>query len=127
MTSDIDFTFTLQDKYLLQIRDNRKTVEGRLFKNRFRDVRRGNTIKFTASYGNSVICTVEKVVQYKTFRDMLTEEGLRNCLPDATSIDEGVRVYHSINGYEEGEKEFGVVAFRIKVIQSGCAEPCIIS
>ena len=45
---------------------------------------------------------------------MLEYFGVERALPDAGTIDEGVRVYHRFKDYEKKAEEFGVVAFVVE-------------
>ncbi len=44
---------------------------------------------------------------------MIEKEGIKNVIPDKESIDEAVSVYYKFYTKEQ-EKEFGVVAIKIK-------------
>ena len=55
------------------------------------------------------------VNKYKSFREMITTEGLGNVLPGIDSIDSGVAVYRKF--YDENrEKNSGVLAIGMKVL-----------
>lgn len=51
---------------------------------------------------------------YPSFREMLSAERLKSCLPLARDLDEGVRIFHAFPEYKELEKQLGVLAIRIK-------------
>lgn len=92
-----------------------KTVEGRLNKGDFGKMEIGDEIEF---YNDKSKYTVEvvNVKYYKTFKEMITKEKLKNVLPtsDITKIKDGVKVYHSFYSPED-EKKYGIVAIHIKV------------
>lgn len=51
---------------------------------------------------------------YKTFKEMIETEGLENVVPDKKSIDDAADVYYKFY-IKDQEKEFGVVAIKIKI------------
>ena len=57
---------------------------------------------------------IEKNI-YKSFMEMIESEGVENVIPNKTSIEEATNVYYKFYTKEQ-EKEFGVVAIKIKRI-----------
>ena len=55
---------------------------------------------------------VLSIHKYDSYEDMLKVEGLKNCLPTATSVTEGCNIYRSFPGAYQ-ERKRGVLAFRI--------------
>ena len=53
------------------------------------------------------------MVKYMSFKEMLENEGLMNCLPDCADIEAGVAVYHGFPAYEVNAMKNGVIALRI--------------
>lgn len=112
---------TLSPKYIYLIQSGEKTVEGRLYKDKFTKWKVNDTVKFINknNENDNVSCIIEDIKRYDTFKEMLEGEGIENCLPKITDISRGVDIYYNIPNYKEGEKIYGVVAFRIKVIKDG--------
>lgn len=110
-------SFTLLKKYIDLIRSGKKTVEGRVRTGAFEFAKAGDLVSFYTYQGDRISCRVKKVKNYDTFREMLTNEGVSNCLPGLSNsnIDEAVKIYHSIPKYEEKAKAYGVVALQILV------------
>ena len=50
---------------------------------------------------------------YKTFREMLEAEGVKNVLPDKNNIKEAIKVYKKFYKKSQ-ENRYGVLAIRIK-------------
>ncbi len=48
--------------------------------------------------------------------DMLEKEGLKNMLPQAKSIEEGVKIYRKFPTFAEKENKFGAYAIEVKFI-----------
>lgn len=108
---------SLQRKYFDAIKIGKKTVEGRLNSQKFYGLKRGMKMSFTTVDTNEVLwCTIEAIIVYKDFADMLCGEGVDNMLPGVTNLDEGVAIYESFPGYAQEVKKVGALAIRVKVI-----------
>ncbi len=95
-----------------------KTVEGRLNKGRFQEMKVGDIIEwYNDDFLKRTVKTkiVEKR-EYKTFEEYLNKEGLDKCLPGMPSLEYGLSVYFKYFS-KENEEKYGVVAIRIEVIE----------
>jgi ASC-1-like (ASCH) protein len=116
-------------EWLNKILDKSKVVEGRLdkknkwskFKKDFDD---GKVSHLLMQYleGDEVVkmwrVAVTGINMYASFEEMLNKEGLDRVLPGKKTIQEGVKVYHGIDGFEKGEKEgMGICGIRIGQIE----------
>lgn len=99
-----------QEPYLSYILSGVKTVEGRLNKGKFRDMKNGDIIET-----NRQKFLIEYKKEYKTFKDMIKNEGIKNVIPDKTNLDDAVNVYYKFYTKEQ-EKQFGVLAIKVKKI-----------
>ena len=106
----------IQGIHLDSIRNGSKTVEGRLNKPRLRSLCPGDFVTFDTPQKGlaSVVCRVVSLCVYPSFREMLSAEGLKSCLPLARDLDEGVRIFHAFPRYRALEKQLGVLAIRVK-------------
>lgn len=99
-----------------------KSVEGRPRKEEERNLKVGDMITFIARNADGteskdmVTIKVTKLVLYSTFEQMLSTEGVNHVLPGITSVTEGVTMYHSFPKYAQLEKEWGVVAIHMEVM-----------
>lgn len=76
----------------------------------------GMTIRFHYRNPNDdVYIKILRVKLYRSFREMLEAEGVRNCIPDVRTVDEGVRAYLNIPRYRDRE-HLGVLAFRMQKV-----------
>jgi len=103
-----DFYINLQEKHFINVVAGTKTVEGRLNKGKFSDMKKGKTIIINGQYRTKIA----KVVKYKTFAEFLKKETLPKTLPGVYDIDTGVAVYRQFYS-ETAEWEFGVVAIHL--------------
>ncbi len=94
-----------------------KTVEGRKNKGRFKEMKIGDIVQWTNNdfAPRTVLTEIIGKAEYKTFGEYLEAEGLDKCLPEIKDLDTGLSVYYKYFTKED-EKEFGVIAIRIKLI-----------
>ena len=60
-----------------------KTVEGRLNKGKFKNIKGGDIITFTNPLTKkSIALKVESIKEYKSFENMISMEGIKHVLPD---------------------------------------------
>lgn len=106
---------SLKQNYFDAINSGIKTVEGRLNGHKFKDLRPGMQIIFSSvDTDETIICAVASIHVYATFKDMLIDQGLENMLPGVTSLEQGVDLYESFEGYRDGVKKVGAVAIVIQ-------------
>ncbi|MFZ0565550.1 MAG: GNAT family N-acetyltransferase [Chlamydiales bacterium] len=106
---------TLKGKYLSQIKSGHKKVEGRIYSGQFTRYKVNDIVRFY-NHEDEVRCQITAVKICKTFREMLTHFGVRACLPDVDTIEEGVGAYHSIRSFPEREFKHGVVGFKFRLV-----------
>lgn len=102
----------IQEPYHSFVLCGKKTIEGRLNKGKFASVRIGDILELDPE---KIKFTVIGKNIYKSFREMIEKEGMKNVVPDKSSVDEAANVYYKFYTKEQ-EKEFGVVAIGIKKI-----------
>ena len=100
---------SVQEPYFSHILDGKKTIEGRLNKGKFLDIKAGDTLMIN----NQVEYIVEDKKQYSSFKEMLVNEGIENVVPEVKDIDEAVDVYYKFYTKEDEDK-FGVVGIKLK-------------
>jgi ASC-1-like (ASCH) protein len=94
-----------------------KTVEGRLNRNRFKEMKEGDIVEWSNNdFGpRKVVSKIVKKTFYKTFNDYLNKEGIENCLPGINNIKDGLDVYYKYYKKED-ESEFGVTAIKVEIL-----------
>jgi ASC-1-like (ASCH) protein len=99
-----------REPYHSMVINGLKTVEGRLNKGKFAEIEIGDVLMMRPE--NKRFRVVGKR-RYKTFKEMLEAEGIKNVLPDKNNIEEATKVYK--NFYKESEENrYGALAIRIK-------------
>lgn len=108
----------LKRQYLNLIASGEKTVEGRINSYPFKNLKIGTKINFFCTGSQDVTCEVIKVTEYRNFREMLEKEGVSACLGKAVrSLDDGVRIYDGIPGYQQKAAQNGVLGIKIKLLK----------
>lgn len=100
----------VQEPYFSYIQSGKKTVEGRLNKGKFKEIKPGDTIIF-----NDLETNPFKVLEtnlYSSFSEMIKSETLEKTVPDKKTIQDAVDVYYKFYTKAQ-EKEFGVLAIKI--------------
>lgn len=104
------------EPYFTFLKNGQKTIEGRVRKGQYRNIKPGDEIVvFNEEETDSIITEVIRVAEYKSIKEMLTREPIKKLLPDVDTIDQGIKVYRSFYSPEQ-EQKFGMVA--IEVIKS---------
>ena len=114
---EIKYNEHLSEPWFSLISLGLKTVEGRKNKGKFKEMQVGDIIQW---YNNDflerkILTKIIGKVEYRTFEEYLTTEGLDKCLPGIPSLEHGLSVYFKYFTKEE-ESEFGVVAIRLQLL-----------
>lgn len=110
---------TMQKKYIHQIREGTKTVEGRINNRSIPKLMVGDKIRFYyfTDSKDDVTCEIVAIRHFASFQEMLLNSGYQNCISDCSGIEEAVQTYDKIPNYTERAKTFGVAGIHIKTIQ----------
>lgn len=106
------FTKSVSEPWFSLILLGLKTVEGRLNKGDFNQMKKGDTIIFHNSslgFDRRFSVVVKNIKKYSSFEKYLTSEGLQNTLPGIINITDGVKVYHKYYSVQD-EKKYGILA-----------------
>lgn len=104
------------EPWLSHIASGRKQIEGRLKRSIFADLCPGDTVTW---YDGELVVPTRIVATrwYKSFKDMLAHEGLKDVLPEPgiDTLEDGVRVYRQYFS-EDDESLYGVLAIQVALI-----------
>ncbi|MCK5604891.1 hypothetical protein KAR91_23575, partial [Candidatus Pacearchaeota archaeon] len=87
-------------------------VEGRLSKGKFISIKEGDILILAPDNQEFEVLTKS---DYNSFREMIMSEGLEDVSPDKNNIEEVLQVYYRFYSKEQ-ERQFGVIAMKIKRI-----------
>ena len=109
---------SLPKKYIWMIRNQSKTVEGRIFKGFVNNLKVGDGIRFFYHQNqmDDVKCKITKIEKYPSFEKMLQSCGYSTCVPDVSGLSEAVEAYHRIPGYLTLAKTYGVAAIHLQLV-----------
>ena len=107
------FNYTVKEPSFTLIKNGIKKIEGRLFKNSFRKIRRNDTILFRNN-NRFVKTEVIDINHYNNFTEMLLKENIKNVTPLSNNIDESLSIYRKIYTQDD-ENKFGVIAIHLKI------------
>lgn len=115
----------IESSILDDIRNERKTVEGRLGKPKFLKISKGDVIQIREdvwkngaiklSMTSGVSIKVTQVLYFETFSEMLEALNYKDVLPSALNIEDGIEIYRQFYS-EADEREYGVVAIIFEVV-----------
>lgn len=108
------FSDHVQEPWFSFIAEGKKIAEGRLNKGKFKEMKKGDVVVWNND-NRKVVTYITGNNKYKTFYEMLDQEGLCNVLPNKTTIEDGVLVYRQWYN-KERESIFGVAAIKLRVL-----------
>ena len=127
-----EYKISIKQPWFDFIKSGKKTVEGRLNKGLFNRVQQGDNIIWQHN-GNECKVRIMYRNVYKSFKDMLENEKLKNVLPNISNIEDGIKIYHQYYPeIKDKERKFGVVAIGMelqndKVIETKTHEGKLVS
>lgn len=104
--------FNVQEPYKTHLLSGQKTVEWRLKKGKFADLKVGDRLQFDDT---GEIFVVERLASYPSFEAMLEAEGVDQVLPWIEAIKKWVELYYQFYSPAQ-EAEFWVLALQLKLI-----------
>jgi ASC-1-like (ASCH) protein len=102
------YELNIDERWLKYIIEGRKTIEGRLNKNKFKFMRCGDMIVFNGIIKKEII----SIRYYNYLEDYLRTEGLNKCLPDIENIYDGINIYREFYPVED-EIKYGIIAIEL--------------
>ena len=108
----------LSEPWFSLIKLGLKTVEGRLNKGDFKELKKNDIIKFINNdfpISRNFKVKIKSKKIYNTFSEYLTGERLQKCLPGIDTINEGVTIYYKYYKKSD-EQQYNILAIRFKLI-----------
>jgi len=113
----MEYTANLDTNWFDHMKARRKTVEGRIKRSKWAQMRLGDIWRVSSTSLESFTARITRITEYESFREYLHSEGLAKTLPGVSNIDEGISVYRRFFS-EEDERTSGVIAFELEIIDS---------
>ena len=114
---EINYRENVSEPWFTLISLGIKTIEGRLNKNRFKEMKISDIVEWSNNdFGpRSVLTRIVKKTNYDSFENYLRTEGMYKCLPGIDGVPNGLNVYYKYYT-KENEKEFGVIAIQVELV-----------
>ena len=108
--------------YFDLIKNGRKLYETRVYDPKRQKLRLMEIVTFKDRGSNRTFkALITELSHYTNFRDAIADVGLKKVLPNARSLEEGVKMYekfpHDEGTYKKGAKKYGVLRIKFKVIK----------
>ena len=91
----VEHTMNLKKIWFDYINNGDKTIEGRLYDDKRKELNVGDTIKFINGE-DSFTKEITKLETFDSFNDAVTEENYKKLIPNANNRDEALKVYTDI-------------------------------
>ena len=102
------------ESYFTFVKNGKKTIEGRIKKGWYKHINLGDhIIIYNKEETDNIEVLVKDVRTYFSFKEMLETEPLAKILPDAESVDHGIKIYKQFYDSKQ-EKQFEVIALEIE-------------
>ena len=105
--------------YFNYIKNGIKLYETRVYDEKRQKLKLLDVIEFSdRGSGNTFETQITELSWHSNFRDAISEVGVRKVLPNAKSLDDGIRIYEAFdNGnYKKNAKILGVLRMKFKLI-----------
>jgi ASC-1-like (ASCH) protein len=105
----------LSEPWFSLIKLKNKSVEGRLNKGDFANMKIGDSIVFTndeLGFERRFVVEIKNVSYYDTFQEYLENETLEKCLPGIDSMKDGLNVYYKYYTKSD-EMKYKIKAFTL--------------
>ena len=101
----------LAEPYYSQVKNKKKTVEARIYDEKRKLLKIGDTIIFTDNNSKGPFKRkIKNIKIFKSFRKAIEHAKLKNILPGVRTYDEGVKLYYSFSDkYKKEEKKLEVI------------------
>ena len=104
----------VQEPWFEYIKSGEKTIEGRLNKGSFQELKKGDIVHWK-NVDNIIKTKIISIHHHKDFEKMLRAHRLYNVLPGIKTYKDGVKVYNKFFSSSD-VKKYGVLAIKIQKI-----------
>jgi ASC-1-like (ASCH) protein len=108
---NMNFIMKLSEPHFTNTKNNKKTVEIRIYDDKRKKLKINDIITFKNSENNkSFKRKIKNIKVFNSFEKAIKYAKLKNCLPGIKTYKEAIKLYHSFPNYKKLEKKFGVIA-----------------
>ena len=107
--------------YFNLIKNGKKIYETRIYDPKRQLIKLKEIVTFKDRNSNKKFkAMITELSWFKNFRDAIQDVGLKKVLPNARSLDDGVKLYesfpHSEGTYKKAAKKYGVLRMRFNLL-----------
>ena len=107
--------------YFNYIKNKTKLYETRVYDEKRQQIKLLNKVKFKERGSKrSFNAIIIELAYFKNFKDAIKPVGIKKVLPNARSLEDGVKIYeqfpHKEGSYKKGAKKFGVLRMKFKLV-----------
>lgn len=109
--------------YFDYIKSGKKLYETRVYDKKRREIKLLEEVTFIDRSDNSrsFRAIITELSYFKNFKDAIQEVGVKKVLPNAKSLEEGVKMYHQFPSgeggtFKEAAKKYGVLRMKFSLI-----------
>ena len=107
--------------YFNYIKNRVKLYETRVYDKKRQKVKLLDIVKFTDKGSNNIFeAKITELSYFKDFKEAILDTGLKKLLPNARTINQGIKMYesfpHSEGTFKEGAKKFGVLRMKFMIL-----------
>ena len=108
--------------YFNYIKDCKKIYETRIYDHKRQQIKLKEIVTFKDRNSNKKFkAMITELSWFKNFRDAIKDVGLKKVLPNAHSLDDGVKLYekfpHKEGSYKKAAKKYGVLRMRFNLLK----------
>ena len=109
----MEYEVNVNDNAFNHIIKKKKTIEVRVEKGIFINLKTNDIIKFKNSKNEKLNKVVKKIYIYRTFKELLKKEKLNRILPSINNIYKGYSYYNNLYSFCN-VKKYNVIAIQLK-------------
>ena len=109
--------------YFDYIKNGKKLYETRVYDKKRQEIKLLEEVTFIdrSDVSRSFKAIITELSYFKNFKDAIQEVGLKKVLPNAKSLEEGVKLYHQFPSgeggtFKEGAKKYGVLRMKFELL-----------
>lgn len=109
--------------YFDYIKNGKKLYETRVYDKKRREIKLLEEVTFIDRSDNTRIfkAIITELSYFKNFKEAIEEVGIKKVLPNAKSLEEGVKLYHQFPSgeggtFKEAAKKYGVLRMKFVLV-----------
>lgn len=109
----------LSEPWFTAVCNQTKTIEGRLNKGDWIEIKVGDIIKFSNTEletKREILVKITKINYFESFREYLETEGLEHCLPSIKTIEDGLSSVYDQIFTQNDQSQYIVKSFYLEVV-----------